>query len=148
MLICIDSFDNGLASGHLYNYYFEGSDSFSSLDQLLFALEKIMEQANMPQASFSLRKAFPLNETKIQQKEAVQDELDNDTVYRSAPFYTLMTLKAIRGNLANYYVRVFARQHASMQGFLVDAENGATYAFRSELELICYLRDLLSAKTH
>lgn len=150
MMICIDSFVNGLASGRLHNFYFEETNTFSSLDQLLFSLENVMEKANMPQAAYAVRKPTPMNMKKLKgrRKAAVTAEQDDSCFEHPSPYYTLETIKAVRGELANFYIRVYARQHASMQGFLVDAKNNTTYAFRSELELIRFLRDLLNDKLH
>lgn len=150
MLICIDSFEGGLASGRLHNFYFEETENFSSLDQLLFSLEDIMEKAQMPQAAYAVKKPAPVkkpgNRKKKSTPKAAEAELDNSIVGKFSPFYTLQTLNAVSGNLANFYIRVFARQHASMQGLLVDAESDKTYAFKSELELIRFLRDFLNEK--
>lgn len=148
MMICIDSFESGLARGRLHNFYFEKADDFFSLDQLLFSLEDVMEKANMPQAAYALRKPIPMRvkKSKSRCKAVVPPELDNPTLERSYPYYTHETINAVRGKLANFYIRVYSRQYASMQGFLVDAKDNATYAFRSELELIRFLRDLLNDK--
>lgn len=150
MLICIDSFEKGLANGRLHNFYFEETDNFSSLDQLLFSMEDIMEKAQMPQATYSVRKPTPMKKTSDKRKKRVAEidtvETDEPCLGKFSPFYTLQTLNAVSGRLANFYIRVFARQHASMQGLLVDSESNEIYAFKSELELIRYLRDLLNEK--
>lgn len=148
MMICIDSFENGLANGRLHNFYFEETDSFFSLDQLLFSLEDVMEKAKMPQAAYAVRKPTPMTVKNTKGKRKMVNMAEPDDSYRgqSSPYYTLETINAVRGKLANFYIRVYARQHASMQGFLVDAKDNATYAFRSELELIRFLRDLLNDK--
>ena len=91
MIISIDSFENRLASGSLYNFYFE----------------------------------------------------DDAPLSKQPPFYSIETLRAAKGELANFYIRVYSRQHASMQGVLVNAKNNDTYAFRSGLELIRVLHELL-----
>ena len=150
MMICIDSFENGLASGRLHNFYFEETNTFSSLDQLLFSLENVMEKANMPQAAYAVRKPIPMTmkKTRGNRKVVESAEPDKSSMDKSSPYYTLDTINAVRGRVANFYIRVYARQHASMQGFLVDAKDNTTYAFRSELELIWFLRDLLNDKCH
>ena len=150
MLICIDSFEKGLANGRLHNFYFEKTDVFSSLDQLLFSMEDIMEKAQMPQATYEVRTPTPMKRPSGKRKkyaaEVEMAKLDEQRFGKFSPFYTLQTLNAVGGRLANFYIRVFARQHASMQGLLVDSESNEIYAFKSELELIRYLRDLLNGK--
>lgn len=148
MMICIDSFENSLASGRLHNFYFEETDNFFSLDQLLFSLENVMEKANMPQAAYAVRKPTPMTMQKTWGKHKVVETVEPDTLSsdHSFPYYMIETIRAVRGKLANFYIRVYSRQYASMQGFLVDAKDNTTYAFRSELELIRFLRDLLNDK--
>lgn len=50
MMICIDSLENGVAQGRLHSYYLKDPIPFFSLDQLLFALDDVMDQAGTPQA--------------------------------------------------------------------------------------------------
>ena len=100
----------------------------------------------MPQAAYSVRKPTPLKKGNRKRRTVEIAEPEDSMCGKFSPHYTLKTLSAVSGRLANYYIRVFARQYASMQGLLVDAADNETYAFRSELELIRYLRDLLNDK--
>lgn len=145
MQLCVDSFEHGLAKGRLYNFYFEEQDTFASLDQLLFAMEDVMEKAQMPQSMTELRRAVPVKKKGRRKKN--EAPLEDAPYLVTAPYHSLDTLRPHRGKLASFYIRVITRQHSSMQGLLVDASDDERYAFRSELELIRFLRDLLEQKT-
>lgn len=47
MMICVDSFENGVAQGRLHTYYLKDSISFYSLD---LAMEEVLNQVGTPQA--------------------------------------------------------------------------------------------------
>lgn len=139
--ICVDSFDAHLAEGTLFTYYFENTWDFHSLDQLLFALDSVTHLAGHPQADTELRRSFsvPVHRRK--------SENDGERIWtqpkHQTPYYTVEELKAKHGRLANFHLRVFARQHSSMQGVLVWEEGKKEMTFRSELELLLLLRDAL-----
>ena len=52
MMICIDSFENGLANGRLHNFYFEETDSFFSFiidlmrSSMAFLLNPLVREVN------------------------------------------------------------------------------------------------------
>ena len=144
MIISIDSFENRLASGCLCNFYFEDATPFSSLDQLLISMESVMEKAQMPQSYVELSQAVPIQKKRKRAKMALEKDVDDAPLSKQPPFYSIETLRAAKGELANFYIRVYSRQHASMQGVLVDAKNNDTYAFRSGVDLIRVLYELLS----
>lgn len=137
MTVCIDDFQDGLAKGRLHNFYFGEETAFTSLDQLLFALEEVMDRAEFPQRDTELRKQFGAEE-----KLTFQD--DDEPKEPCIPAKDLGSMKMTRGRLANFYLRVCYRQHSSMQGYLSWAEgNGGAAMFRSEMELLVLLRETL-----
>ena len=91
-----------------------------------------MEKAQMPQAFYAVKKPTPVKRPNNRKKKCEvklkESEQDNLSFGKFTPFYTLDTLNAVGGGLANYYIRVFARQNASMQGLLVDSESDNVYA--------------------
>lgn len=145
MVICVDSYENGLASGRLHNFCFREPDSFASLDQLVFALEGVLERAQLLQSELDTRSVIPPKKRRGRKRKhpLVQEE---PPLERRTTAYPLDAMRPMRGKLASFYVRVFARQHASIQGVLVRADCEERYAFRSGLELMHYLRDLLEAQ--
>lgn len=141
MMICIDSFEDGLAQGRLHSFYFRESTSFRSLDQLLFGLEQIMDRAEIPQAAMEMRRA----KKKPSKKKKPDAPMEEPTkCYKDSPYYSLENLTAEKGIVANFYIRVYQRLNASMQGVLVSAGDTEQHCFRSELELLYLLRDYLN----
>ena len=140
IMLCIDSFEDGLAQGRIHTFFFNDNAHFFSLDQMLFALEDILDKAQVSQRDSILRKSTQKKETR---KRVVEETLIGSPVSKFTPYYTLDDLKARKGKLASFYLRVYARQHASMQGVLVWAERKDAVTFRSEMELLVLLRTAL-----
>lgn len=142
MVICVDSYENGLAGGRLHNFCFREPDSFASLDQLVFALEGVLERAQLLQSELDVRSAIPPKKRRGRKRKhpLVQEEAPLE---RKTAAYPLDAMRPMRGKLASFYIRVFARQHASIQGVLIRADRDERHAFRSGLELMHYLHDLL-----
>lgn len=140
IMLCIDSFEDGLAQGRIHTFFFNDNAHFFSLDQMLFALEDILDKAQVSQRDSILRKSTQKKEAR---KRVVEETLIGSPVSKFTPYYTLDDLKARKGKLASFYLRVYARQHASMQGVLVWAERKDAVTFRSEMELLVLLRTAL-----
>lgn len=140
IMLCVDSFDGGLAQGRIHTFFFNDETHFSSLDQMLFALEDILDKTQAVQRDSALRKPV---RSKKPRKQVDEDEMFARPVPAFAPYYTLADLSVRKGKLASFYLRVYARQHASLQGVLAWARHKYTVAFRSEMELLVLLRDAL-----
>lgn len=138
MIICIDSFDNSLARGRLYNYFCETPLPFYSLDQLLFAMEDVMDKTSIPQA-WTKKRTFSKGKSTQIKKEPKDSACQN-----GFPFYDLQTMRPKRGRLVSFYVRVYSRMHASMQGVVMSYGSSEKMAFRSGLEFLYLIREKLS----
>lgn len=138
MMICVDSFDNGLASGRLHTYFYEKSIHFFSLDQLLFAMEDIMDETGITQP-WTEKRTF--EKVKRRRKKTTSEVV---IVQDIAPFYDLQTVQPPKGRVASFYVRVYSRMNSSMQGVVMTLGSSNKVAFRSELELLYLIREKLS----
>lgn len=141
IMLCVDSFEDGLAQGRIHTFFFGDEARFSSLDQMLFAVEDILDKAQVPQRDSILRKPV---RTKKPRRQTGEDELSGGPVSAFTPYYTLSDLRVRRGKLASFYLRVYARRNVSMQGVLVWVGHKDTFAFRSEMELLALLRAALT----
>lgn len=141
IMLCVDSFEDGLAQGRVHTFFFSDEARFSSLDQMLFAVEDVLDKAQVPQRDSILRKPV---RAKKPRKQVDEDELSTRPVSAFTPHYTLADLSVRKGKLASFYLRVYARQHASLQGVLVWVGHKDTFAFRSEMELLALLRAALT----
>lgn len=122
-LICVDSYENGVMTGRLYdaNYEDEGT-SFQSLVQLLIEMEQRLNAMNFPQSFTEIRSFAPLP------KFRVWDAAEN---------------KRSQGRLATFAIKVLFRQHTSWQGTVTWLDAQSEQTFRSVLELILLLDSAL-----
>ena len=136
--VCIDSFDDGLVSGRLYNFYCTDVSTFKSLDQLIFAMEDLMDKVHHPAAWMEINK--PSKKRKRKKKEQPEEEVIAEM---QNPIHTLPSFEVAPGKLMSLYIRVLYRQNASMQGVVKFVGNTEQYTFRSDLELMWIIRDML-----
>lgn len=122
-LICVDSYENGVMTGRLYDASYEDEGtSFQSLVQLLIEMEQRLNAMNFPQSFTEIRSFAPLP------KFRVWDAAEN---------------KRSQGRLATFAIKVLFRQHTSWQGTITWLEAQSEQTFRSVLELILLLHSAL-----
>ena len=124
VLVCVDSYENGVPRGQMYLPGQEGQ-RFDSLSQLLLRAERLLERGGGVQ-SFTAPRVFSL-------AKPLSD----------AP---CDTEELTRGNAATFEMRVLFRQHASWQGELLWLEKNTRQSFRSVLEMITLLDSALRAE--
>ena len=136
MLICFSGWEEGVASGELWSFYFRNPRPFRGLDQLLFQMESVMNEVGQPMSWCEERSL-----TAPRRRRFDPSGLEPVSIpRRRSPYYGIGGLEGARGRLCTVAVRVYCRRHASMQGelrFLRYQE----VCFRSALELIRLLRD-------
>ena len=151
MLICVDSYRDGMALGRIHNYFFEEEVRFRTLDQLLFGLEDILNRAGAVQRDAVLRREINEPGKRPAKRKrggtGTEEDLRSDAVIQQPPFYPYHGLLVKRGAAANFHIRVISRFHCSMQGVLSRSYRGKTLtaAFRSEMELLTLIRKQLEA---
>ena len=122
-LICVDSYENGVMTGRLYDASYEDEGtSFQSLVQLLIEMEQRLNAMNFPQSFTEIRSFAPLL------KFRVWDAAEN---------------KRSQGRLATFAIKVLFRQHTSWQGTITWLDAQSEQTFRSVLELILLLDSAL-----
>ena len=143
LIVCVDHFENGLAQGRIYSYCLPEERPFRSLDQMLFTLEDLINKCGLAQ-SWNGPRSLTAGKKKRKQADAAEPEAPE----KSGPSWAFQDLRPARGKLASFYLRVYSRQHASMQGVLAPAEQkGAPMAFRSALELVRALQGALEERS-
>ena len=123
MLICVDSYENGVPRGQMYLPGQQG-ERFESLSQLLLRGERLFEQAGGVQ-SYTTPRIFALA--------------------KPLPPAPCSVTELTRGNAATFEMRILFRQHASWQGELLWMEKNARQSFRSVLEMITLMDSALRA---
>ena len=113
--VCIDSYENGVLTGRLYNPHLSEGQSFRSLTEFLKKMDVLLDEMNFPQ-SFSEIRTFK-SSPQINQ--------------RGSP-----DIPECAGTLATFAVRILFRQNASWQGLITWLGQGKEQSFRSALELV------------
>lgn len=123
MLVCVDSYENGVPQGQLYLPGQHGQ-RFASLSQLLLRGERLFEQNGVQ--SFTTSRVF--------------------AVTKPLPDMPCEAGELTRGSAATFEIRVMFRQHASWQGELLWLESNNRQSFRSVMELITLMDSALRAE--
>lgn len=113
-VICVDSYDDGVLKGRLYNPGL-GMESFSSLSQFFLKMEAFLEQLQEPQ-SYTSPRTF---------STFLQSERE-----------TVPVVNSRKGQRATFELKVIFRQHSSWQGVILWKEQKREHSFRSVLELV------------
>lgn len=125
-IVCIDSYQENILCGRLYNGLISDMVPFEGLMQLLLAMESILEKANYPQP-FTAERSFRPVTKRLTAVSAEQLEQ--------------------RGDLATFSLKVIFRQNASWQGTVAWLEESSEESFRSVLELAMLLNSALAVDT-
>lgn len=124
-MICIDSYDQRILKGRMYNAYLQNGIEFVGVMDFLQNMEKMLEQSNSPQ-SFSAKRSF----TPRAEERPI---LHTDQSQKS-------------GRVATFVLRLLFRQNASWQGSVTWCEGKMEESFRSVLELLLLMDSALDTK--
>jgi len=123
MMICIDSYKQGVPTGKLLNLGNEAdSHTFHSLTQLLIGIGQLLDSISFPQSFTAIRSFAPITEPYL----------------KCSP-----ERKEKKGSLATFAVKILFRQNTSWQGCITWLEGGGEQTFRSVLELILLIDSAL-----
>lgn len=124
MILCFDRWENDMAIGSLWTFFQSTPIPFHGLDNVLFIMDAMMDQAEQPMPWMARRHI----------KEQVRPQPDRRTQIQN-----LLSFRP--GLLSTVSVRIYTRQHATMQGTL-RVEGNREVSFRSGLELLYLLREI------
>lgn len=113
--VCIDSYDDSVLKGRLYNTRFGEAESFRSTVEFLNKMEQLLAIEDTPQPFSAVRTFHP--------------------VMCPLPDPPAIMLPRV-GKLATLELHILFRQNASWQGTILWAEGRQEQHFRSVLELI------------
>ncbi len=122
-IVSVDSYEEGVLTGRLYHPFNEGGCVFHSTIQLLFEMERVLNEMSFPQ-SFSAPRKFS-NANAPPQLPPLYDGL-------------------VEGKRATFSVSVLFRQNASWQGSVRWIDGEREESFRSVLELIFLMDSVLT----
>ena len=140
MVVCIDSYEDALAEGRIYSSMLKKESSFCSLDQMLLALEDVMNQTGCPVRDMPLRQYIT---NKQRKRKAFGCEYFSENVSESDVDNNQVRVKM--GDLISFNIKIYFRRNYSIQGQLsvMDSQH-ATIAFRSGMELLLLIHNTLS----
>lgn len=121
--VCVDSYENKIPKGRLYNSFLDSGIEFVGVMDFLLNMENMFADINSPQ-EFTAKRSFRKSSGKVQ---SVPTE-ENIMV----------------GKLATFSIRLLFRQNASWQGSVAWREGKSEESFRSVLELFLLMDSALS----
>lgn len=124
MILCFDRWENDMAIGSLWTFFQSTPIPFHGLDNLLFIMDAMKDQAEQPMSWMARRHI----------KEQARPHSDRRTQIQN-----LLSFRP--GLLSTVSIRIYTRQHATIQGTL-RVESNREVAFRSGLELLYLLREI------
>ena len=116
-MISIDSYDNRILTGRIFNPFLEADIPFRSTMEFIKEMNALLQELQFPQSFFENREFQPAQEQKTK-----------------APAQAAPTAK--KGRLATFSLRIMFRQNSSWQGSLTWVEGKLEESFRSALELL------------
>lgn len=121
-VVCVDSYEQSVLTGRLYNPYLSEGRTFDSLMEFLRVMEELLNGMNFPQ---------PFTTVRSFQKPQEQEQGGRPEA------------KPHEGELGTFSVRVIFRQNSSWQGSVTWLERGVEESFRSALELLLLMDSAL-----
>ncbi|SFQ36104.1 hypothetical protein SAMN02910358_01761 [Lachnospiraceae bacterium XBB1006] len=124
-IVCIDSYEERILKGRVYNPYVNGEIGFVSLMDFIHVIEGMLEKMNFPQA--------------YETKRTFQGKGDDDFVVQTCD-------PTVRGRIATFELKIFFRQNASWQGTLGWLDKKEEESFRSALEMMILMDSALQGE--
>lgn len=121
-IVCVDSYDDKIMQGRIFNPYLEGQIDFSGTMSFILYMEELLEEMSFPQA-YEIKRSFGQYKTYIYQMGQV--------------------LTNYKGEKATFEIKILFRQNASWQGTVVWIEQEKEESFRSVLELLMLMNSAL-----
>ncbi len=124
-MVCVDSYTDGEPNGRLYNKHLPEGKMFRGMTQFLVEMERVLDEMDFPRAYTATRTFSSVAERKTGSPEG----------------------EFRMGAAATFAVRILFRQNASWQGSVTWLDGRQEQSFRSVLELILLMDNVLSSET-
>ena len=122
--LCIDSYENEVPVGRIYNPYAEQGKCFHSLTQLLLEVDDLLDDMKCPQSFTAIRTFSPIQKPGADPPGRGEQKRE--------------------GNLATFAVKILFRQNASWQGSVIWTDTGQEQTFPTALELVFLMNSALT----
>ena len=134
MMVRIQSYEGRIPSGIFVSAYSDKEYKFQGLDQMFLIMEDIMDSVSMPWPFLGHRSLYEKEEPYVFCETKTEGRTEN--------------IPRFPGDRATFVIRVYYRQHGSMQGELIadEGKRQKRVAFRSVLELMRLLYEYLDTE--
>ena len=132
--MCIDRNQDGEIGGKIYNRYSKEPEEFDNVVQMIRNLENFYNRISFPQSSMQLREFTKEEIICNQEQEEFREFLDEDFLLDRKGIY------------ATFLVAVRFRQNATWQGEIYWMEKKKEEKFKSVLELLILIDNILFMK--
>ena len=139
VVVCVDHYRAGGLSGVLYNQYQLEPSHFEDVSQMIMKMEAFYDEIRFP---FSTRRPRSLLPDKIKKVKNILNQNDHKKEERVKVMKDGEFLQK-HGDLGTFIVRVQNRQNSSWQGRVTWVEKNETVSFRSALELLKLMEEVL-----
>lgn len=130
VILCIDRVSGRQFSGRLYHAYNREALQITSLEQMLFRLEKFYDSINFPHPTTNNRTFQGETHTTNRREERARIMSDEELLRK-------------HGDLGTFIIRVQHRQNSSWQGRITWMDRNETVYFRSMWEMLKLLASAL-----
>lgn len=131
MAICVDEIEQGLVSGRLYNLYQKESQDFCDIVELLAIIDTFLDSINTPEPTVALRKFKKVNDCTAQRVDLESRE------------YTAKDLIKKFGKKYTFFISIYSRNNATIQGEIFNCDKDKLVKFVSEIELLQFVNQII-----
>lgn len=129
ILICVDSYEDKLISGRIYNGFWNKEIPFNNLYQMLFCIINILDKMNFPLSATEKRTFVNIDNDTFEMPQSKNEQSEE---------YSL-------GKLATFNIKVLFRQKSCWQGSIAWIEGKCANSFRSTLEMLMLIDNAITS---
>jgi len=130
VVMCVNARQGEHCEGFFYHSYKKEGTAFTTIEEMVFALERFFDSINFPHPSTNSR-SFGEKARPPQKRQELEKVMSDQELLRK------------HGDLGSFIIRVQHRQNSSWQGRVTWMEEDKTVRFRSILEMIKLIESAL-----
>ena len=130
VVLCVDHRQGDQLEGHYYHAYQKEGRTFTTIEEMVFALESFYDSINFPHPTTNNRTFSDVTAAPRRRQEIKRIMTDEELLKK-------------HGDLGTFIIRVQHRQNSSWQGRVTWMEEDKTVKFRSIFEMIKLIESAL-----
>ena len=132
IVFCVNGYKEGKTTGYFYHAYSQDGVEVTSMEGLLFSMERLFDEIGFPFPGTNQRTFKKEKEIKSRKERVIKVMKDEELLKK-------------HGDMGTFIIRVQHRQNSSWQGLVTWAEENKTVSFRSALELIKIIDEVIAS---